>query len=198
MNIKKTLGLGVVSAALGLTLVGGGTFAYFSDTAQSSASFNNGTLNLNSDPSVIVDLTNLKPGDFITRDFKLKNDGTLDISKVLLKTVSEVTDVNNDNGSFNLKDYIAVTFLINNDKKEPEVLVKTLSELENLSPDLVERGIIGWIAGGEKSGLKAGTQDKLSVQFAFVDNFQPQNYFQGDKLKLKWTFEAKQGAGEFK
>ncbi|MFE4712871.1 MULTISPECIES: TasA family protein [Bacillales] len=197
MNIKKTLGLGVVSAALGLTLVGGGTFAYFSDTAQSTASFNNGTLSLDSDPSVIVDLNNLKPGDIITRDFQLKNSGSLDISQVLLKTAAQVIDVNNDNGTHNLKDDIVVTFLVNKDKISSPVLVKKLSELESLSPDLVKAGILGSVFG-EKSGIKAGTLDKLSVQFAFVDNFQPQNYYQGDSLKLNWTFEAKQGAGEYK
>lgn len=197
MGIKKTLGLGVASAALGLTLIGGGTFAYFSDTAQSSASFNNGTLNLDSDPSVIVDINNLKPGDVITREFKLKNNGTLDISQVLLKTAAQVTDVNNDNGTYNLKDDIVVTFLVNKDKISSPVLVKKLSELESLSPDLVKAGILGSIFG-EKSGIKAGTQDKLAVQFAFIDNGQPQNYYQGDSLKLNWTFEAKQGAGELK
>ncbi|WP_310831120.1 TasA family protein [Paenibacillus pedocola] len=198
MNIKKTLGLGVASAALGLTLVGGGTFAYFSDSAQSTAAFNNGTLSLTSDPAVIVDLSNLKPGDLITRDFKLKNDGSLDIPKVLLKTSSAVTDTNNNNGSHNLKDDIIVTFLNNNDKKQPEVLIISLADLESQSPDLVARKILGTLLGGEKSGIKAGTEDKLTVQFAFKENFQPQNYYQGDKLKLTWNFEASQGAGEFK
>lgn len=64
MGIKKTLGLGVASAALGLSLIGGGTFAYFSDTAQSTATFAAGTLDLNSDPSVIVNIPNLKPGGY--------------------------------------------------------------------------------------------------------------------------------------
>ncbi|MBW4085488.1 TasA family protein [Paenibacillus sp. S150] len=198
MNIKKTLGLGVASAALGLTLVGGGTFAYFSDTAQSTASFNNGTLSLASDPAVIVDLSNLKPGDLITRDFKLKNDGSLDISTVLLKTAAEVTDAGNNNGAHNLKEDIIVTFLNNNDKKQPELLIISLAELENQSPDLVARKILGTILGGEKSGIQAGTQDTLSVQFAFKETFQPQNYYQGDRLKLNWTFEASQGAGVYK
>ena len=31
MSIKKKLGLGVASAALGLSLIGSGTYAYFSD-----------------------------------------------------------------------------------------------------------------------------------------------------------------------
>ena len=34
MGIKQKLGLGVASAALGVALVGGGTYAYFSDTAE--------------------------------------------------------------------------------------------------------------------------------------------------------------------
>jgi len=64
-------------------LIGGGTFAYFSDTATSTATFAAGTLDLNSDPSVIVNLGNLKPGDTITKNFKLKNDGTLDIGSIV-------------------------------------------------------------------------------------------------------------------
>ncbi|ULO07256.1 cell division protein FtsN [Paenibacillus sp. 19GGS1-52] len=198
MNIKKTLGLGVASAALGLTLVGGGTFAYFSDTASSTAAFNNGTLSLTSDPSVIVDLSNLKPGDVITRDFKLTNDGSLDIPKVLLKTLSLVTDTKSDNEGHNLKDDIIVTFLNNNDKRQPEILVKSLSALESESPDLVAKGILGSILGGEKSGIRAGDKDTLTVQFAFRENLQPQNYYQGDKLQLTWSFEASQGKGVYK
>ncbi|WP_461181966.1 TasA family protein, partial [Virgibacillus kimchii] len=31
MNIKKQLSMGIMSAALGISLIGGGTFAYFSD-----------------------------------------------------------------------------------------------------------------------------------------------------------------------
>ena len=38
MGIKKKLGLGVASAALGLSLIGGGTFAYFNDIATASQS----------------------------------------------------------------------------------------------------------------------------------------------------------------
>lgn len=198
MNVKKTLGLGVVSAALGLTLVGGGTFAYFSSTSTTSASFNNGTLSLKSDPSVIVNLSNLKPGDTIKRDFKLKNDGSLDISKVILHTSSVITDALGDNGSHNFKNDIIVTFLNNNDKKQPELLVISLADLENQSPDLVARGFLGTLLNGEKSGIKAGTSDNLTVQFAFKEDFQPQNYYQGDTLALTLNFEANQDAGVLK
>ncbi|WP_342420284.1 TasA family protein [Paenibacillus sp. FSL E2-0178] len=198
MNVKKTLGLGVVSAALGLTLVGGGTFAYFSSTSTTSASFNNGTLLLNSDPSVIVNLSNLKPGDTILRDFKLKNDGTLNIPKVVLRTSSVITDAQGDNGAHNLKDDIIVTFLVNKDKVTSPVLVISLADLEQQSPDLVAKGILGGIFGVENGGIKAGTSDNLSVQFAFKETFQPQNYYQGDTLALTLNFEANQEKGALK
>ncbi|WP_340020967.1 TasA family protein [Paenibacillus sp. FSL K6-1096] len=195
MNVKKTLGLGVVSAALGLTLVGGGTFAYFSSTSTSSASFNNGTLSLQSDPSVIVNLSNLKPGDTVLRDFKLKNDGSLNIPKVVLHTSSTITDALGDNGAHNFKDDIIVTFLVNKDKLTTPLLVISLADLESQSPDLVARGILGAILGGEKSGIKAGTSDNLTIQFAFKETLQPQNYYQGDSLALTLNFEASQEAG---
>lgn len=143
MGIKKTLGLGVASAALGLSLIGGGTFAYFSDTAQSTATFAAGTLDLNSDPSVIVDLKDLKPGDTIKRDFKLKNDGTLDIGSILLKTTTSINDVGGNNGANDLAKFIKVKFLVNKDKSGvivPEVVVweTTLADLKSQTPDLVK------------------------------------------------------------
>lgn len=199
MGIKKTLGLGVASAALGLSLIGGGTFAYFSDTAQSTATFAAGTLDLNSDPSVIVDLKNLKPGDTITRNFKLKNDGSLDIQSIKLKTSTSINDVGGNNGNNDLAASIKVKFLKNNDKSgvvTPEIVVweTTLADLKNQSPELVDNTGLDAI-WGEADGIKAGTSDSFTVKFEFVDNNQDQNYFQKDSLTLTWDFEAKQGKG---
>lgn len=198
MGIKKTLGLGVASAALGLSLIGGGTFAYFSDTAQSTATFAAGTLDLNSDPSVIVDIANLKPGDTVTRSFKLKNDGTLDIGSVLLKTTTEVTDTLGDNNGVDLNNFIKVKFLRNNDKgtiltPENVVYETTLAALKGLTPDLVNNTGFDQLFT-EADGIKAGTTDSFSVMFEFVDTNEAQNYFQKDSIKLIWEFEAKQGA----
>lgn len=199
MGIKKTLGLGVASAALGLTLIGGGTFAYFSDTAQSTATFAAGTLDLNSDPSVIVDLNNLKPGDTVTKNFKLKNDGTLDIKSIKLNTSTSINDVGGNNGANDLAKSIKVKFLKNNDKSgvvTPEIVVweTTLADLKNQSPELVNNTGLDAI-WGEPDGIKAGTNDSFTVKFEFVDNGQDQNYFQKDSLTLTWDFVAKQGAG---
>ncbi|MGM0843547.1 MAG: TasA family protein [Bacillota bacterium] len=88
MTIKKKLGLGVASAALGLSLVGGGTWAAFNDTATINNHFASGELDLVVGPSgtkpISFDLTNLKPGDNIQRIFTLNNEGTLAIKEVLM------------------------------------------------------------------------------------------------------------------
>ena len=72
--------MGIASAVLGAALVGGGTFAYFSDKEVSNNTFASGTLDLALNPSTIVKVDNLKPGDTIEK-FKLENKGTLDIKK---------------------------------------------------------------------------------------------------------------------
>ncbi|HLR61590.1 MAG TPA: TasA family protein, partial [Lentibacillus sp.] len=43
MGIKKQMGMGIMSAALGLSLIGGGTYAYFSDSEQTQNTFAAGT-----------------------------------------------------------------------------------------------------------------------------------------------------------
>lgn len=64
-----------------------------------------------------------------------------------------------------------------------------------MKPDAVSNAVfIPWLE--EVGGLKAGDDDKLYVQFEFVDNGLDQNQFQGDSLELKWTFDGKQTAGQ--
>ncbi|MEH7525842.1 TasA family protein, partial [Bacillus sp. JJ1503] len=92
MSIKKKLTLGIASAALGLSLVGGGTFAAFNDVESMNNTLKAGVLDLKVDPSVIFNVSNLKPGDHMLRDFKIINIGTLDIEKVLMHTSIEVKD----------------------------------------------------------------------------------------------------------
>lgn len=197
MGIKKTLGLGVASAALGLSLIGGGTFAYFSDTAQHQQTFAAGTLDLNTDPNVGVTISNLKPGDTVTKKFKLVNSGSLDIGSIVLNTTTKIVDVGSNNGTNDLAKFIKVQFLSNKDKGpngigQVVVFEKTLDELKNLHPDLEDKDWFNiW---GEAEGIKAGTDDSFEVRFIFVDNNQNQNFFQGDSLELTWNFEAKQGA----
>jgi spore coat-associated protein N len=195
MGIKKTLGLGVASAALGLSLIGGGTFAYFSDTAESTATFAAGTLDLNTNPEQNVNLTNLKPGDIAVRNFTLQNNGTLDIKELKLATAYNVTDANNNNAGADLGDHFKVKILDSSYVSGPitghvltEITLKNLKNTPNY--DLASTIFPG--------GISAAQSKNLKVAFEFVDNGQDQNIFQGDGLSLTWTFNAKQGAGEFK
>ena len=195
MGIKKKLGMGVMSAVLGLALVGGGTFAYFSDTEVTNNTFAAGTLDLAVEPTTIINVDNMKPGDSFIRDFELQNNGSLDISKVLLETDYSVTDANNDNEE-DFGEHIQVEFLYNADQLLEPVFETSLAELKEMSPEAVAEEALLPILG--EDGLEAGSSDDLVVKFVFVDNGEDQNQFQGDALELTWTFTAEQTAGEQK
>jgi spore coat-associated protein N len=196
MGIKQKLGLGVASAALGLALVGGGTYAYFSDTATASNTFAAGKLDLSVDPTTIIDVDNIKPGDTMLRSFELVNGGTLDIKNVVLNTKYTVNDHGSNNAS-DLGEHIRVNFMFNLDKVDVPVFSTTLANLSNMSPEAIEdtwETILGDEWGSE--GLVAGSSDLLYVQFEFVDNGTDQNEFQQDSLNLEWKFTGMQTDGE--
>ena len=115
MSLKKKLGAGVATAVLGLGLIGGGVFAYFSDSEVTNNTFAAGTLDLAANPTTIIDVDNLKPGDVMVREFQLENNGTLDISTVDLTTAYNVTDDKGDNVD-DFGKHIKVLFLENADK----------------------------------------------------------------------------------
>lgn len=198
MNLKKKLAMGIATGTLAVSLIGGGTYAYFNDVEVNNSNFAAGTLDINvagnDAANAIIDVTNLKPGDTMLRTFKLNNTGSLDVSKVLLTSTYGVTDTNGNNNGADFGDHIKVKFLANNDKASAVIWETTLSELS--LTDVVDRDILGWVLGGERDGLKARTSDDLTVLFEFVNNGQDQNIFQGDSLQLNWSFEAKQTAGQ--
>ncbi|BAC13258.1 TasA family protein [Oceanobacillus iheyensis] len=195
MDIKKKLGTGIASAVLGLTLISGGTYAYFSDSVTTNNTFAAGTIDLGVDPTEIISVDNIKPGDVITRDFELQNNGTLDIEKVLLDTDYTVTDVNTDN-SEDFGDHIRVEFLYNADKLDEVIYETTLAELKEMTPEAVNENVFYPLLG--EQGLPVDSIDDLVVEFQFVDNGEDQNQFQGDSLELSWTFTALQTEGEEK
>lgn len=195
MGIKKQLGMGVMSAALGLTLIGGGTYAYFSSTETTNNTFAAGTLDLSVDPTTIIEVGELKPGDSVIRDFELQNSGSLDIEKVTLDTNYDVVDAKGDNAE-DLGKHIEVEFLYNADNLDEVIYETTLAELKEMSPEAINEHIF-YPTLGEK-GLPSGDVNDLVVKFNFVDNGEDQNEFQGDSLNLEWTFNAEQTTGEEK
>ncbi|MGN7408088.1 TasA family protein [Sporosarcina sp. SAFN-010] len=198
MGIKAKLGMGVATGVLAISMIGGGTYAYFNDVETSTNTFAAGTLDLTLNPVEIIKVDNIKPGDWMNRTFKLENTGSLDISKIFL-----TTDYTESVAGFG--DHIVVDFLKNEDKGsilgESNVIVsKTLNELKSMSADAVKNEspkFFGW-QGGEKSGIKAGTTDNMYVKFRFNDNGADQNAYQKASLELKWKFDAQQTAGTSK
>lgn len=86
--------MGAASAALGISLIGGGTWAAFNDTATVNNQFTAGTLDLvvgQNHPShkINFDLSNMKPGDNVERIFKLNNAGSIAIKEVLLNVTAD-------------------------------------------------------------------------------------------------------------
>jgi len=193
MGVKKRIGMGIMSAALGLTLIGGGTYAYFSDSETTNNTFAAGTLDLSVNPSTIVEVDELQPEDSVIRDFELVNNGSLDIEKVTLDTDYNVIDAEGDNTE-DFGEHIQVEFLYNASKLDEVIYEATLAELKDMSPEVVGESIFSEII--DEDGLRAdGEADDLVVKFNFVDNGEDQNQFQGDSLELEWTFTAEQGTG---
>lgn len=195
MNIKKQLSMGLMSAVLGVTLLGGGTYAYFSDSVETNNTFAAGTIDLAVAPTQIIDVDNIKPGDSFIRDFELTNNGTLDISKVLLETDYTVVDAEGDNTE-DFAEHIQVEFLYNMDNFDEVIFETTLAELKDMTPEAVNQNIFYPELGDQ--GLPVGTSHDLIVKFNFIDNGEDQNQFQGDSLNLTWTFNAQQTVGEQK
>ncbi|MEI3606624.1 CalY family protein [Pseudogracilibacillus sp. SE30717A] len=193
MNIKKQVTMGIMSAALGIMLIVGGTFAFFSDSVTSNNTFAAGTLELGIDKPQLINIKNIKPGDSMIRDFELQNNGTLDIQKVVLETDYKVIDANGNNTE-DFGDHILVEFLYNVNNFDEVIFKTTLAELKNMSPEAINKNIFYPELGDE--GLPAGETHDFIVKFVFIENGKDQNQFQGDALELEWTFTAYQKDGE--
>ncbi|MFS0752766.1 CalY family protein [Oceanobacillus sp. 1P07AA] len=194
MNLKKKLSAGILSATLGLTLIGGGTYAYFSDQEVTNNSFAAGTLDLSVDPTAIIQIENFKPGDVMLREFSLSNAGSLKIENVFLETNYSVTDSNSDNTD-DFGKHIKVNFLWNWNQESEPVFETTLYDLKEMDPDVVKRDI--WDPLWEQhGGLETEEIHDFWVEFEFVDDGENQNEYQGDSLELEWIFNATQSSGD--
>ncbi|MFD3447454.1 TasA family protein [Microbacteriaceae bacterium 4G12] len=201
MGLKKKLGMGIMSAALGLSLVGGGTVAYFSSTQVTNNTFAAGTLDLLVNPTTIISVDNIKPGDKMDRGFQLINNGSLKIKDINLLTSYKVLDkdgkeVVGATGDADFAKHIKVNFLWNLDKNTTPIWETTLADLKDMDPNVVQKNFFDPLT--EKKGIAPHSDDTFFVEFEFVDNNQDQNMFQGNKLELTWTFNATQTKGKDK
>ncbi|MFS1517339.1 TasA family protein [Bacillus sp. SCS-151] len=96
MKKKTKLGLAIGSLIMGISLLGG-TFAFITETEEFAGNkITAGNLDLLADPShtALFKVSNLLPGEQMTRTIELSNIGTLDIQEVLFDMNYELTDAN--------------------------------------------------------------------------------------------------------
>ncbi len=190
MSIKKKLGLGIASMALGAALVGGGTFAYFNDTESSTGNtFAAGTIELKPDipANFQWNLRDQKPGQgFNMSPVTLRNTGTLDGDLSIAFTVTD-TDAGlypASSGTNVLSEVMKVSkFNVGGTSYDTSSMVGsdgilTLDELNGANLDL---GTL--TAGGTKS---------IEIDLEFPDTNNAQNQYQGDSLDVDFTLELKQ------
>ncbi|MEH7342880.1 TasA family protein [Bacillus sp. JJ1532] len=207
MSIKKKLGLGVASAALGLSLIGGGTWAAFNDVETMDNRLAAGTLDLRigNQAEGVMKVSNLKPGDTMTRQFKLQNWGSLDIEDVLL-TVNPVGET-----APGFLGEFAVTIL-NTDG------INLLSGITGSGvrdgggtyvsmQDLINHSNAGGFDISSVNLYKNPTipgrdEDIIDIKVEFVDKSAKdaagkyvQNQYQGKVAEFRFVFEATQSAG---
>ncbi|WP_342742100.1 TasA family protein [Virgibacillus siamensis] len=140
------------------------------------------------DENVIFNLDNIKPGDTQEQSFSIQNTGTLNFSKVMLDTDYKVNDAKGDN-TLNFGKHIRVELFYNTSKGKKLITKTTLNQLKRDGP-------IDVIGGDGLPADQNGHYENFYVDISFVDNGEDQNQFQGDSLKLNWTFTAEQEDGE--
>ncbi|UJL45656.1 SipW-dependent-type signal peptide-containing protein [Virgibacillus sp. NKC19-16] len=183
MTIKKKLAMSIVLAAVGLSLIVGGTSAYFTDTTSTDNRITTGSLDLGMDKETIFQIEDLVPGDTQDARFELTNDGSVDMKEIILNASYEVVDKGEPNSGDDLGNHILVELLSDQDGEETLVFEKTLAELNSNPQQIVE------------SFPEEDTAKNFIVQFTFTDSGENQNHFQTDQLELNWEFEAVQRDG---
>jgi spore coat-associated protein N len=213
MSLKKKLGLGMASAALGLSLVGGGTFAYFSDEATIHNGFAAGTLNLEvgkypgTQWPVNFDLTNLRPGDTVERTFDLKNTGSLaiedtylDFSKVSVENPL-VTGATEDDFLSALQVTYFYETVVNGTYVPESLLVnsQSITLKDAIAGNYGGKIKPEYLTGGKLNltpdGIDAGNYGRYRIMISFPETGAPQNKLQGMIAKVDFNLDARQVMG---
>ena len=217
MTIKKKLAMGVMTGALGLTLVGGGTYAAFNDTEAINNTFASGNLDLEVGQSgtkpINFNLSNMKPGDNVQRIFTLNNAGSIAIKEVLLEADAksfEDKDGNSNKGDFLSQfeiDFMNVDGETNEWQPREDVINngETLTlqdlvsgDLSSVNGDHVVDGRINLasIASGDDRGVPVNPEDSddVFIQITFKDEGD-QNKFMNASAAFDFNLEATQWDG---
>ncbi|GAA0363565.1 TasA family protein [Bacillus horti] len=215
MSLKKKLGMGIMSGALGLTLIGGGTWAAFNDVETVSNTFASGTLDLGIGyTDAHFKISNLKPGDTFSEALTLTNDGSLDINQIFLHSVyvenswKDYDKLNLNSkvgagaGNNTLEDFLQQFSVTVTNSSNTSVFAGTLQDLvaavgtQSIELTGTPADVVGLPAG---NGLETYT---FHVEFVEDGETFPgsrlhkQNRFQGEGATLNFVFEATQMPGE--
>ncbi len=181
MAMKEKLGMSMLIGVLGIVLVSGGTFAYFTDSILTNNNVTAGTLDLGvtniNDEGILFEFENKKPGDTFDYTFSLRNQGSLDIKNVTLYSENTVRNKNGEVTDNDFDKQILLTSVKVNDEEIMEEAV-TLAELQDNEMILIEN-------------FGSGDEDAaVYVEFEFIKTDKSQNKYQGNSIELEWTFEA--------
>ena len=192
MAFRKQLALTLSTLALGALLIGGGTFAYFSDTVTSANNvFAAGTLTFGEEFTLeAVAFQNKKPGDIEMFTYNLTNNGNLNMGSVYFRATYDAPDVNNDNAGFDLGTQLKVNSVKFGDTTVtiPEAAfggdsVLTLSELKTYCA----ANLLGINLGS----LVVEENKDVEIVMEFIEANVPQNQYQGETATIGFTFEAR-------
>ena len=173
----------LLAGLLGLTVLtlGAGVFslAYFTDTAASTGTFQAGTIDITSSPTVAFTVGNIMPGDATTQPLTIANAGTAQLRYAMTTAATNplgsalqltVKDLGTSCAAFDGNDVVATTAL--------------------------NGALIGSTTQGSQAGdrvLDAGTNEVLCfrVSFPVTANDNP---LQGGTSAVTFTFAAEQTA----
>lgn len=201
MNTKKKMNMGILAGALGIALIGGGTWAAFNDVETVNSSIAVGTLDLAANPSTLFNVENLKPGDWFEKTLTLSNAGSLDINDInLYLTPSNWQDVQHqnlpDNGVNTLNQFLQ-QFDVTITRGNTEIFK---GSADTLSAQSLE------VSGTANNAVALAPEADMTLKIKVVFNndtttypnsrLQVQNKYQGESVNLALEFEATQMPGE--
>lgn len=215
MSLKKKLGMGIMTGALGLSLIGGGTWAAFNDVEIVSNTFASGTLDLGiGETETSFAISNLKPGDTFSQSITLTNDGSLDINQVFLHTIyveESWTDLDTLNlaakvgagaGNNTLDEFLSQFKVTVTNSSNQQLFLGSLQDI-TLAAGTQSIELTG--TGADEVGLEAGSGlETYTFHVEFVEDsttfpnsrLHVQNKYQGEGATLRVVFEATQMPGE--
>ncbi|WP_316569880.1 TasA family protein [Neobacillus sp. YIM B06451] len=205
MSIKKKMSMGIMAGALGISLIGGGTWAAFNDVEEISNSFASGTLDLTTNVTTLFDISNLKPGDSFSRDLVLGNKGSLAINDILMTTTvdgwEDKTDSRLAGGGVNTLDEFLSQFEVIIKRDSTEIFKGTLKGLKDQPANKEVSG-----TDEKTAALAPNATSTYNFYVKFIDDqtyesnsrFLVQNKYQGEGATVKLMFEATQMKGEIR